>query len=274
MLRFDEVWRLPGIRELSETLEGQVWWGGDEGRPVITHVFLDGAARDEGNNPPTVLRPGLLLGISRATAKWSQWDPNATDGREHIAGVLLYAAQTQSNGIDADRWFGYAMVKGNLKASSLVIPGSSSPGINGHALELLVRAMLTQTGRFTLDDEFHGSTFGGWQRVVACTSNYTIQESDNNTLFTNKGASGAVTFTLPVARVGFRCGIYVVADHNVTVVANPADTLVVFNDPAADSVSLSTAAERVGGMLEIIQTANESLVIPHLWETQSVTIAT
>jgi hypothetical protein len=273
MLRFDEAWRLPGIHETVEVAEGQVWWGGDANRPVVVPVFLDGAARDNGNTPTTVLRPGLLMGIVTSTRKWKQWDPNATDGTEHIAGVLMYASQTQSNGADADRWFGYAMVRGGLKAACLIIPGSASPGINGSANELFVRALLTQSGRFILDDEFQGSPFGGWQRVVAKTANYTLVEADNNTLFTNTGATGAVTFTLPTPRLGFRCGFFVAADQNVTVTGTPANSLVVLNNASATNVVVGTAGEKVGAMLEVIQTGSKSLVIPHLWEAQTVTIS-
>ena len=42
------------------------------------------------------------------------------------------------------------------------------------------------------------SRFGGWSvPVVAKTTSYTVLHSDSGTLFTNRGAVGSVTFTLP-----------------------------------------------------------------------------
>lgn len=274
MLTFERAWTTPGLAAAQENYEGQVWWGGWFHQPVIVPVMLDGAARDAGANPTTILRPGLLLGVVTATGKWKEWSPTATDGTEHIAGILLYEATTQAQGSNTDRWFGYAMVAGYVKSAEIVVPGEATKGLAGKSQEFFVRSLLTQTGRFMLDDQYFGATLGGWQRVVARTSDYTLTAADNNTLFTNEGAVGAVTFTLPQARQGFRCGFYVVENQNVTIAANPTDTLVVYNDNAADSVTLSTAGERIGGFFEVIQTSSRSLVIPHLWEGQTPTIAT
>jgi hypothetical protein len=94
-------------------------------------------------------------------------------------------------------------------------------------------------------------------------------------LFTNEGASNAVNFTLPAtAKKGLRYGFYVVADQNVTVTAGTADTMVVLNDAAADSVALQTSSEKIGGFFEVMGTGTKWLVLPRLWEAQTVTIVT
>lgn len=56
------------------------------------------------------------------------------------------------------------------------------------------------------------------QYTVAKTANYTLLQTDNGTHFTNDGASGAITLTLPTARKGLRYIITVTAAQvlNVT----------------------------------------------------------
>lgn len=96
------------------------------------------------------------------------------------------------------------------------------------------------------------------QRIVPKTAAYSIllDVDRAGTIFTNRGASGAVTFTLPSIGAGQRIGTFfdflVVADQNVTVAAPAADTLIAFNDTAADSIALSTAGNKIGGYLRAL----------------------
>lgn len=83
----------------------------------------------------------------------------------------------------------------------------------------------------------------------AKTGDYTILVGDCGVIFTNRGAAGAVNFTLPTTSgiaTGWHCWIYVVADQNVTITAPTADTMVGFNDQGLDSLAWSTAGQRVG----------------------------
>jgi len=93
------------------------------------------------------------------------------------------------------------------------------------------------------------------QVVSAKTADYTILANDGGALFTNRGAGGAVNFTLPtVAAVGsgWWVDIHVVADQTVTVTAGTADTLVVFNDAAADSIAFAGASQKIGNGVRVI----------------------
>lgn len=91
-------------------------------------------------------------------------------------------------------------------------------------------------------------------RVVAKTADYAVLAADgSNTTFTNRGAAGTVIFTLPAAApllAGFRFRFKGHADQTITVAAAVADTLVALNDVAADSLSLSTAGQKIGGEIE------------------------
>lgn len=92
--------------------------------------------------------------------------------------------------------------------------------------------------------------------VEAKTGDYTITDLDpSDTIFTNRGAAGAVIFTLPapsVARKGRRYRFVGVAGQNITVKTATADTLITKNDLTADSLAASTANELIGGVMEAV----------------------
>jgi hypothetical protein len=99
------------------------------------------------------------------------------------------------------------------------------------------------------------STRPGVRRVVAKTADYTVTAArdENGTLFTNRGAGGAVIFTLPPASsryAGWHFRFRTVAGQNVTVKPSAVDTLLVFNDATADSLAASTADELIGALIE------------------------
>lgn len=90
------------------------------------------------------------------------------------------------------------------------------------------------------------------RRFVAKTASYTINPHVDRcgTVFTNRGASGAVTFTLPAPGNAMKGWFYEfrgVAGQNILIAVPTADTAIVKNDAAADSLALSTAGELIGG---------------------------
>lgn len=146
MFEFTGFAGLPGIDALRETIEADFTWGNwEHNKSFVFPIMLDGSARDAGNSPTTILRPGLLLQADGTTKLWSQWATGAT-----LGGVLLYAAQTQMDGADADRWFGYALVGGQVQATKLLVPGQANYSIVGQGLEAEIRTAME--GRFWLDD--------------------------------------------------------------------------------------------------------------------------
>ena len=80
--------------------------------------------------------------------------------------------------------------------------------------------------------------------ISAQTASYTIVPTDHGKLFTNKGAAGAVTFTLPAianVQAGWFVDFYAaVAAQNMAVTA-PSGKLVAFNNIAATTATWSTA---------------------------------
>jgi hypothetical protein len=263
---------IPGTDDIRENVETAITWGvWNHNKAFIVPTILDGSIRDLGASPTTLLRPGLLLGQIRSTQKCVAWNSDNTDGSEEIFGVLLWDAVAQQLGVDKDRWFGFALIGGNIKASSLIVDGAASTaGIDGHVKEHYVRGVLS--GRYVFDDNYHqwsGSPLmGGWKairtRAAAAT---TVLEADNGTLFTTVGSVAGNTFTLPAITnsMGQRYGFYCGADQNLTIASAAAGDLICLNNLTADSVTFSTAGHLIGSMFEVIGLDNASwLVIPHL----------
>lgn len=93
------------------------------------------------------------------------------------------------------------------------------------------------------------------RRVVPKAASYTIVPPMDSpgTTFTNKGAVGAINFTLPAATralLGWYYRFKVVVDQSVTIVTATADTMLVFNDLAADSLAVSTGGQKLGALME------------------------
>lgn len=88
------------------------------------------------------------------------------------------------------------------------------------------------------------------REVVALTASTTLSNYDLGKTFTNRGASGSVTITLPTAsgdNAGGEIRVRVVADQTVVVNSATNDKIVIFNDAAADSVAWQTSGEKIGG---------------------------
>lgn len=118
------------------------------------------------------------------------------------------------------------------------------------------------------------------RRTVAKTANYSIVPypgmDSPGTLFTNGGAAGTVVFTLPTPNkslLGFWYEFLGLVDQVITVAAPVADTLIAFNDIAADSVSSGGSGQRIGALIKAICVQSSSGVYQWAVEngTQGVT---
>jgi len=88
---------------------------------------------------------------------------------------------------------------------------------------------------------------------VTKTAAYTCKVSDSGTHFSNLGAAGSVTFTLPAVALSTGVEYFfhtAVAAQDVVVTA-PAGTLVAYNNAAATSISLVTAGNRAGACIHV-----------------------
>lgn len=253
---------MPGPTTATVTTERNALLG-PAGWYLLKGIVLKGSTvTDAGNTPTTDLRHGLLLGKITSTGYYAHYGPNATDGTQIAEGFLWEPRRTlDSDGNTVDRP-AQMVIQAYVKASQLLL------------LDYQARAQMF--GRFIFDDDIPGNR-APWRQVIAKATSYTVTTADNGTLFTTQGAAGAVNFTLPAIAKGLYYRFFCEADQNMTITAATADTLVVFNDLAADSIAYSTASEKIGGGFDIYANADATkwLVFPILGtETQTPTIAT
>jgi hypothetical protein len=95
------------------------------------------------------------------------------------------------------------------------------------------------------------------RRILPKSASYTIRWpfDSSGQEFTNRGATGTITFTLPTPKRDL-LGVYYrfrgVADYAFTVASAAAGDIVTKNDASANSVSASTGGELIGALIEAI----------------------
>jgi hypothetical protein len=95
--------------------------------------------------------------------------------------------------------------------------------------------------------------------VVAKTANFTLDMSQvrSGAVFTNRGAGGAVTMTLPTPSAsirrwrGYTVYLQGVADQNIAIAA-AANKAVCKNNATATSLTASTSSEKIGALLRAV----------------------
>ena len=189
-----------------------------------------------------------MLGVLTTNGQYTEYDPAATDGSEIAQAILPLELRAQDfNAVDAER-VAPVLIAGPVKAGQLL---------------LLDQAARSQMGNnFIFDDALaFGGNVNPWPLVINETAlTRTVAVAENNSIFTNLGAVGTVTFTLPTIDRGLRYRFYnSTLAEDLVVVSALANTMIAFNDIAASSVALSTISQRAGSGFEIIANHDESL---------------
>jgi hypothetical protein len=117
-----------------------------------------------------------------------------------------------------------------------------------------------------------------YRNISAKTAAYQILPGDIGKLFTNAGATAAVTLTLPPVAdlsVGWWCRFYVAADQSLTIASSgSADNIAAFNDLTADSIAFSTSGEKIGAGGELVWDGTQWLAFLNLGsDAQTPTVA-
>lgn len=229
----------PGPQAVFDTAEANVLW--NKGSLAIFDYgsIVASDATDSGSTPTTTLRIGLLMGKKTSGGKLYAWSPTATDGTQIVYGVLCVDLNMlNSNAVATDRVVGI-LIGGWVKNASI--------------LNLDNQARQQMRGRFWFDDDFAAPTKAHypWRQELAKTTAYPVVAADSGTLFTNVGAVGGVTFTLPTLASGLSFGFLAVADFAITVASAAGDDMVTVNDASADSVAFSTAGDIMGGFVRV-----------------------
>jgi hypothetical protein len=207
----------PGMSDVLQTVENQIWFG-DRLQVRSESVLIDGSSRDVGNTDNTTfLRPGLLCGTVTATGKLKQFNPYATDGTAKITHVLTRFLGAQRAGVNSDLYY-YAIAAANLKTSGLIIPGESTPGLDGKNLQALVEDQLLAVG-FGLDAKVPTKAEVVYHNLANATG-LTLTAADRNklhVLLTNDGAGTVVT--LPAPKIGAEFRFYAAGDFSTNTVS-------------------------------------------------------
>lgn len=233
----------PGFGISNPTVEASVLAGyaSINGLSIVDSAVISGAARDSTNTTTTILRAGLVLGKITATGFLTNYDPAATDGSQ--VAVAILAVELRAQDFDAT----------NATRVAPVYIGGFVQAAQCRGLDVYSRGHLSR--QFLFDDDLVGNVTA-FPKVVAKTAAYSVVAADRGSIFTNQGASGSVTLTLPAIARGFYAKFYCEADQTFIVAAVTGDTIVAFNDAAADSVSIGTASEKVGTSVTIYSNAD------------------
>lgn len=232
---------LPGMNTAVQSTESAILWGPNTWY-LTKDIVLTSGATDSTNTPTTDLRPGLVLGKVDSSGEYTAYSASATDGSQIAEGVLFHGVRMLDplSGSAADQ-LARMVVAGAVKGGNLI------------GLDSVARSQMR--GRVIFDDDIVG---GQWpfRQEVAKTSAYTVGSTtsallESGTLFTNTGAVGSVTFTLPTRAAGLVYHFLVVADQTVIVASAAGDDMVTVNDAAADSVAFSTAGDKIGGFVTV-----------------------
>ncbi len=108
------------------------------------------------------------------------------------------------------------------------------------------------------------------------TASWTATAADSGKKFLVVGATAAVVCTLPAIADGpFAFEVFNGSDQNLTMTAATADTIITYNDLAADSVAFSTASEKLGGSFEVLCDGTSLFVLARISSSyQNVTVST
>lgn len=239
---------IPGFSTALQDIEAAILWGGDRASKLQQDgVPLYSGCVDAGNSPTTYLRPGLLLGKASsgsAAGQLTAYAASNTDGSQQVFGILMRGLSMLGWSGLVEQKYGNILVSGPVKSSQLI------------GLDTFARRQMA--GRFWFDDDIqneYGEGLPNPSLETALTAAYQALVTDCGTLFTNTGATGAVTLTLPaVTNAGWSCEVLVTAAQNFAVTSKEGTNIVWDGTLAASTLTFSTASHIVGGHLQF--TAN------------------
>lgn len=92
--------------------------------------------------------------------------------------------------------------------------------------------------------------------IKAKTAAYSVLASESGVLFTNRGATASVTFTLPAVTglpIGTEYSFYGLSAYGFAVASNgSSDNIVSLNDATADSITCTTTSKIIGAAVRVI----------------------
>jgi len=241
---------LPGITSIRQNAEKAVWWGREHFNLDFSNLTIVSTAVDAGSSPTTDLRAGLLLGKVTASGKLTTWNPDAADGSEVVAGVLLRDLSMLSDEGVAEDKYGHVLIAACVRSADLLIEGTV---FTSSADQYLARNQMVGSGRFVFDDDvLAGSAFLGCplRTINDTTQALTPTVAQNGSRFTLSNAA-TVTVTLPALKAGLVYEFLRTGDEEFIVASAEGDNLIVGNDLSADSITFTTAGNHIGACVRV-----------------------
>jgi hypothetical protein len=239
----------PGMHDERFTEEVNFLWGRWD-QVEYVQAIVDKDTVDAGNTPTTNIRAGMAMGVITATGQFTQWNPYATDGSNYLVGFFIDEISLGwIDGSTTER-LSAIVVKGNIKADHVLIPGETTRGISGKTYEFLLREQCA--GRFLFDDDLGAYQTIKEYTIAADVTALTVTEAMNNTLFvTDVDLAASCTLTLPAPRPGLQ---YWLAHNSTT-----AGTALILDGPAtgefwaggAAANTISLAGDNATGMRRV-----------------------
>lgn len=230
----------PGFTTQTDSVERSVLWG-----PAAMHHFainatVDSTAVDAGNTPTSDLRPGLILGKKTSDGNLYAFNPDASDGTEYPAGVLVEGlSMLDIQGTVEDK-NADVLIGGGVDASDLFIEGTAFTSSNA---EHFARRMMALTGRFAFDDD-PNNLLAGTRRFETIATDETVVSDDNGTVFICTTAD--VDATLPTIAPGLVFEFVRTDNFELAVISAAGSDMIVGNDVAANRVTGTTSGEQIG----------------------------
>lgn len=248
---FPTAGAMPGMTARTDsTPEKSVIWSTENAIHDINNAIIGSAAVDAGATPTTDLRPGLLLGKKTSDSKLYQWDAEASDGTELVAGVLYRPRPMLDSSGSAEDKDGHILLgRMGLIAGDLLIKGTA---LTSHADEHVARRQLAARG-FVLDDEnagaarFVGAALADLE-VTGTTLTPTTAQNGYRFFLSNVAS---VTVTLPTLEPGLVYEFVRVANEELVINSAAGDDIIVGNDASADSITFTTANEHIGARVKL-----------------------
>ena len=207
---------------------------------------------DASNDPTSILRMGLLLGLNSSN-ELTQFDPSGGAGTLDLSMILALDLSMLNNTVAAKKFTGELYGGGVIDPNKIVLGSSSTVGIVGNAYEYHIRKLLTM-GDFIMEDNLVEPPLFSYKRTVAKTdAAVTLEDGDRDIQYTNTGVSAPQTFTLPdTPKKDLAFYFYATDDEHLAVASNGAGEIIAEGSAAASTVTLDTASQRIGGSMAII----------------------
>lgn len=236
---------VPGQTDAEFSEDPNIVWSGRQSQTLVATrpVMLDSTCTDSGATPTTTLRAGNLIALDDATGRGFIYDPDATDGKQVVLGVLEKSVDMLTNGVATARLV-EVIVAGRIKEGTLI------------GLDARARAALASRIEFDQDWTNGAGHLLMPRSIYRKSGNYTVKAADHGVHFI---ATSAVTFTLPTKANGLSFRFTQIADSNMAI--SGSSDLVVKNNAAASSVTCQTSSEKIGSQLlvECVYTTTSTL---------------